>query len=59
MRKTEDEVDFERAKDAAMRIDYTYTEYKGTEIPRFDFIGLCNCESFDQMKATFIEYEKV
>ena len=49
----------DKAKETAEEIDRTFTEYRGTDTPRFDFIGLCCSRNYALMKATFEEYEKV
>lgn len=52
-------VDSEKAKDDASEINLSYTTLKGTDEPRFDLIGLCCTESYQQLKKTFEEYEKL
>ncbi|XP_078493787.1 annexin A13-like [Ciona intestinalis] len=52
-------VNLSKARDVAAEINDTFTQYRGTDTPRFDFIGFCCCENFKQIKATVDEYEKL
>lgn len=58
-RKASHIVDNEKAQEVANEIHVTFTQYKGTDTPRYDLIGFCCCESFKQIKATFDAYETV
>lgn len=49
----------EKARDIAMEIHKTYTELKGTDKPRYDFLGLCCCEGYPQLRTIFNAYEEI
>ncbi|XP_039270269.2 annexin A4-like [Styela clava] len=52
-------VDADKARHVASQIYSTYTELRGTDQPRFDFIGLCCCEGFPQLRKIFEAYKEV
>ena len=59
IRNNSPQLDLAKAKETAEEIDRTFREYRGTDTPRFDFIGFCSTENHPQMQATFEAYEKV
>jgi len=52
-------LDKDKAHRTAQEIDRSFTQFRGTEEPRFDLIGFCCRESFPQMLVTFSEYERI
>ncbi|CAK8673708.1 unnamed protein product [Clavelina lepadiformis] len=52
-------VNSQKACDVAREIHTTFTEYRGTDTPRYDFIGFCCSENYRQIRTTIEEYEKL
>jgi len=57
--KRKSSVNVLEANRVACEIDKSFTQFKGSDTPRFDLIGFCCRESYPQILFTFQEYKKV